>query len=80
MVGWSALILSLLLALVSFYTSHKGLRQLLTDHANGPCDIIDNRWIRATVWINLAAGLSCVAGILLTAVFAYSNFIPRVNS
>lgn len=77
--GWSAWILCLLLALISFFTSHKGIRALLDAHADGPCDVRTNSWIKATVVVNISAGLSCVAGIVLVSLFTGANLLNKVR-
>ena len=71
--GWTALIASLLLVLVSFLSSRfaleKTIRQVDADDYSSP----GGCWSLATDACNLLAGLACILGIGLVLVFAFLN-------
>lgn len=77
--GCLALIISLVLALLSSYTSHRGIQALLAAHANGPCDTESNAWLSWTHVLNRFSAVLCVVGIALVTLFSTSNFSEKVR-
>jgi hypothetical protein len=77
--AWACWLISLFSALLGYYTSHKGIQQLLVDRLPGPCDVASNGWIRATLRANVVAGLMCVAGGIFIAAFTMNNISSQEN-
>ena len=68
LLGWIALVASLVAVVASYYTGAEGLR---ADMASMDPD--ENRWDKATERLNLVSGTLLAVGLLLLALFAYNN-------
>lgn len=67
--SWAFLLLSIIITLISFFTSNKSIKQAIKNLNDGKDYSHANPWIKWTEYFNNSSGLLFILGLLLTIIF-----------